>query len=234
MSRDGDGIWPRSRSNISATDHSAPFARCSPAGVPTSAPSWVKTDGEADHVHLLVASPPHVAVARLVNPLKGVSARRLRQRNRVRIHREQLWSPSYVAASAGDAPREGRCDLASVLVVLSPEPWLLTSSQDRSLPLRWWEGDSSLSPQVEINLSLAQSVQLGPCASVDAPLEPLRAAATRQLRSTNPHGPPLAGRPALVQWPATRGLVVGVVVGIPRWHARGQGFKSPQLHPWSG
>jgi hypothetical protein len=24
--------------------------------------------------------------------------------------------------------------------------------------------------------------------------------------------------------------VVGVMVGIPRWHARGQGFKSPQLH----
>jgi REP element-mobilizing transposase RayT len=28
--------------------------------------------------HLLVASPPQVAVARLVNSLKGVSARRLR------------------------------------------------------------------------------------------------------------------------------------------------------------
>jgi hypothetical protein len=27
-----------------------------------------------------------------------------------------------------------------------------------------------------------------------------------------------------------RGLEVGVVVGIPGWHARGQGFKSPQLH----
>jgi hypothetical protein len=23
---------------------------------------------------------------------------------------------------------------------------------------------------------------------------------------------------------------MGDVVGIPRWHARGQGFKSPQLH----
>jgi hypothetical protein len=23
---------------------------------------------------------------------------------------------------------------------------------------------------------------------------------------------------------------MGAVVGIPRWHARGQGFKSPQLH----
>jgi hypothetical protein len=39
-----------------------------------------------------------------------------------------------------------------------------------------------------------------------------------------------ASLPRLVHWPATRGFVVGVLVGIPRWHARGQGFKSPQLH----
>jgi putative transposase len=66
----------------------------------------VVMDGEDDHVHLLVAYPPHVAVARLVNSLKGVSARRLRQRYRVRTHREHLWSPSYLAASAGGAPLE--------------------------------------------------------------------------------------------------------------------------------
>jgi REP-associated tyrosine transposase len=51
-----------------------------------------------------VAYPPQVAVARLVNSLKGVAARRLRQRYRVRTHREHLWSPSYLAASAGGAP----------------------------------------------------------------------------------------------------------------------------------
>ncbi|MFL6185726.1 MAG: IS200/IS605 family transposase, partial [Actinomycetes bacterium] len=66
----------------------------------------VEMDGEDDHVHLLVAYPPQVAVARLVNSLKGVSARRLRQRSRVRTHREQLWPPPYVAASAGGAPLE--------------------------------------------------------------------------------------------------------------------------------
>jgi hypothetical protein len=52
----------------------------------------------------------------------------------------------------------------------------------------------------------------------------------QQHCSTNPHEPPRASPPGLVQWPAARGFVVGVVVGIPRWHARGQGFKSPQLH----
>ena len=50
----------------------------------------VKLDAEGDPVHLLVASPPQVAVARLVNSLKGVSARQLRQRYRVRTHREHL------------------------------------------------------------------------------------------------------------------------------------------------
>jgi putative transposase len=54
----------------------------------------VELDGEDDHVHLLVADPPQVAVARLVNSRKGVSARRPRQRYRVRTHREHLWSPS--------------------------------------------------------------------------------------------------------------------------------------------
>jgi putative transposase len=63
----------------------------------------VEMEGEDDHVHLLVAYPPTIAVARLVNSLKGVSARRLRQRYRVRTHREHLWSPSYFAASTGDA-----------------------------------------------------------------------------------------------------------------------------------
>lgn len=61
-------------------------------------------NGEDDHVHLLVEYPPKVPVAALVNSLKGVSARRLRQRYQVRTHREHLWSPSYFAASCGGAP----------------------------------------------------------------------------------------------------------------------------------
>ena len=61
-------------------------------------------NGEDDHVHLLIEYPPKVTVSALVNSLKGVSARRLRQRYRVRTHREHLWSPSYFAASCGGAP----------------------------------------------------------------------------------------------------------------------------------
>ena len=39
----------------------------------------VEVNGEANHVHLLVDFPPTLALSRLVNSLKGVSSRRLRQ-----------------------------------------------------------------------------------------------------------------------------------------------------------
>lgn len=66
--------------------------------------SLIESNGEDDHVHLLIEYPPTVALSKLVNSLKGVSSRRLRQRYRVRTHREHLWSPSYFAASCGGAP----------------------------------------------------------------------------------------------------------------------------------
>jgi putative transposase len=65
-------------------------------------------NGEDDHVHLLVDYPPKVAVAALVNSLKGVSARRLRSEFTGRVNRASIrghfWSPSYFAASCGGAP----------------------------------------------------------------------------------------------------------------------------------
>jgi putative transposase len=65
-------------------------------------------NGEDDHVHLLVAYPPKVAVSAMVNSLKGVSARRLRPeftgRMNPAIMHGHLWSPSYFAASCGGAP----------------------------------------------------------------------------------------------------------------------------------
>ncbi|GAB3831632.1 hypothetical protein GCM10027610_022160 [Dactylosporangium cerinum] len=39
----------------------------------------VEFNGENNHVHLLVNFPPKVALAKLVNSLKGVSSRRMRQ-----------------------------------------------------------------------------------------------------------------------------------------------------------
>lgn len=67
-------------------------------------------NGERDHVHLLVHYPPKVAVSKLVNSLKGVSARRIRQEFTGRINNAimhgHLWSPSYFSASCGGAPLE--------------------------------------------------------------------------------------------------------------------------------
>jgi putative transposase len=68
----------------------------------------VQFNGEADHVHLLVAYPPTVAISALVQRLKGRTAYAVRReytgvgvRARLRGH---LWSPSYFAVSCGGAP----------------------------------------------------------------------------------------------------------------------------------
>ena len=67
----------------------------------------VEANGEDDYVHLLVEYPPKVALSKLVNSLKGVSSRRLRQQHpeiAARYYKGVLWSSSYFAASCGGAP----------------------------------------------------------------------------------------------------------------------------------
>ena len=65
-------------------------------------------NGETNHVHLLVNFPPKVALSRLVNTLKGVSSRRLRQElprpSQPYWQANRLWSGSYFAGSVGGAP----------------------------------------------------------------------------------------------------------------------------------
>jgi putative transposase len=68
----------------------------------------VEFNGENNHAHLLVNFPPKVALSKLVNSLKGVSSRRMRQEfpDLVRHYyrANQLWSGSYFAGSVGGAP----------------------------------------------------------------------------------------------------------------------------------
>ena len=68
----------------------------------------VEFDGEDDHVHLLLNYPPKVSVSVLVNSLKGVSSRMIRQKRFPSIAKKlwggALWSPSYFAGSCGGAP----------------------------------------------------------------------------------------------------------------------------------
>ena len=68
----------------------------------------VEFNGETDHVHLLVAYPPTLAISVLAQRLKGRTAYAVRReftricvRSRMRGH---LWSPSYFAVSCGGAP----------------------------------------------------------------------------------------------------------------------------------
>ena len=68
----------------------------------------IEFDGEDDHVHLLVHYPPKVSISTLVNSLKGVSSRLIRQKKYPEIQQKlwggHLWSPSYFAGSCGGAP----------------------------------------------------------------------------------------------------------------------------------
>jgi putative transposase len=68
----------------------------------------VDFNGEDNHLHLLVNFPPTVAPWKLVNSLKGVSSRRLRQQFPDLVHHyyraNRLWSGSYFASSLGGAP----------------------------------------------------------------------------------------------------------------------------------
>ena len=68
-------------------------------------------NGEKDHVHLPVNYPPKVRLSELVNSLKGVASRRMKQEFpgiatfwSVRKSKGHLWSPSYFAGSVGGAP----------------------------------------------------------------------------------------------------------------------------------
>jgi putative transposase len=70
----------------------------------------LESDGEDDHVHLLVEYPATIQLSRLVNSLKGVSSRLLKKENYPEVTQKlwggHLWSPSYFAASCGGAPLE--------------------------------------------------------------------------------------------------------------------------------
>jgi len=70
----------------------------------------LECSGEADHVHALIDMPPKVRPSDLVNVLKTVSSRLLRNEfpalRAVYRGKPVLWSPSYCIISAGGAPIE--------------------------------------------------------------------------------------------------------------------------------
>ena len=67
----------------------------------------IESNGEEDHVHLLIEPMQYTTPSKLVNSLKGVSARLLRKEFpelEKFFWKGGLWSPSYFIASCGGAP----------------------------------------------------------------------------------------------------------------------------------
>ncbi len=68
----------------------------------------VEFNGEDDHVHLLINFPATAQLSKLVNSLKGVSSRLLRQKHSGHLSKYlwdgHLWSRSYYCGTAGGAP----------------------------------------------------------------------------------------------------------------------------------
>lgn len=65
----------------------------------------VEFNGEENHIHLLFQYHPDLQISTLVNNLKSVSSRRLRQEFATRVdefyRKDVLWNGSYFIASCG-------------------------------------------------------------------------------------------------------------------------------------
>lgn len=74
-------------------------AECSPVAIET----------DIDHIHIVFRSKPTHQLSKVINSLKGVSARRLFQefpQIKTRLWNGNLWSPSYFLVTVGGAPLE--------------------------------------------------------------------------------------------------------------------------------
>lgn len=70
----------------------------------------VEFSGEADHVHLLISYPPNVTLSKLINNLKAVSSKLIRQQFAEHVNlfysKPVFWTQAYCIISAGGAPLE--------------------------------------------------------------------------------------------------------------------------------
>jgi len=68
----------------------------------------IESDG--DHIHLMIAYPPSLALCEIVRRLKGASSRSVRIRRFPEVQKKlwgsHFWSPSYFVVSCGGAPLE--------------------------------------------------------------------------------------------------------------------------------
>ncbi|MDQ3713541.1 MAG: IS200/IS605 family transposase [Acidobacteriota bacterium] len=69
----------------------------------------IAVETDIDHLHIVFRAKPTHQLSRIVNTLKGVSARRLFKefpQLKDKLYRGHLWSPSYFIVTVGGAPLE--------------------------------------------------------------------------------------------------------------------------------
>ena len=70
--------------------------------------AFIEWNGEADHLHLLIATKPDVPLSKRVNNVKTVSSRMIRKEFGAQLSRVYtqpvLWSRRYCLVSCGGAP----------------------------------------------------------------------------------------------------------------------------------
>lgn len=71
--------------------------------------SVMAIETDIDHIHIVFRAKPTNQLSKLINTLKGVSARRLFKefpQLKDKLYRGHLWSPSYFIVTVGGAPLE--------------------------------------------------------------------------------------------------------------------------------
>jgi putative transposase len=69
----------------------------------------LESNGESDHIHILLSAPPDFNLCRMINSLKTVTSRRLKQEFpaiKKQLWKEKFWTASYFVVTAGGAPLE--------------------------------------------------------------------------------------------------------------------------------
>jgi putative transposase len=64
----------------------------------------IAQETESDHIHILFSAKPSTELTKLINSLKGVTARRIRQEfpeTRKHLWGNLFWSPSYCLITTG-------------------------------------------------------------------------------------------------------------------------------------
>lgn len=94
------------RSKIFGENHLSYFSDIAKHICEESGSELLECNGESDHVHMLISYPPTMQLSVLVNNLKAVSSRRMRNEFadlRAAYKKPVLWSRAYFVCSCGGA-----------------------------------------------------------------------------------------------------------------------------------